>query len=195
MIKQKIFAMLTRMKEWIGYIRNWPQFQLWRIRYKGFPIIRGKVFINNFGTISLGKNVRINSNLDSSQLGFGSRTILHTSRGGVIEIGDNSGISNCCLNARKSIRLGNHVRLGAGVKIYDNDFHNIYDFNNDTPESIPCAEVSIGDGVFVGAGTIILKGVTIGTDAVIGAGSVVTKSIPAYEVWGGNPAKKIKSLR
>ena len=58
----------------------------------------------------------------------------------------------------------------------------------DIPVSKP---VSIGDHVFVGANTIILKGVNIGEKAIIGAGSVVTRDIPAGEIWAGNPAKKI----
>lgn len=52
--------------------------------------------------------------------------------------------------------------------------------------------IVIEDDVFIGAHSIILKGVNIGQGAIIAAGSVVTKSIPAYETWGGNPAKKIR---
>lgn len=57
-----------------------------------------------------------------------------------------------------------------------------------------CKPVVIGDDCFIGAGTMILKGVTIGARSVIGAGAVVTKSIPSDEVWAGNPAKLIKKL-
>ena len=52
--------------------------------------------------------------------------------------------------------------------------------------------VIIGDELFIGAHTIILKGVTIGRGAIVGAGSVVSKSIPAGEVWAGNPVKAIR---
>lgn len=51
----------------------------------------------------------------------------------------------------------------------------------------------IGNHSFIGAGSIILPGVTIGDKCVIGAGSVVTKSVPDGEVWGGCPARFIKS--
>lgn len=54
-------------------------------------------------------------------------------------------------------------------------------------------EVKIGSNVFVGAGSIILPGVTIGDRVVIGAGSVVTKDIPDNSVAVGNPAKVICS--
>lgn len=55
-------------------------------------------------------------------------------------------------------------------------------------------KVDIGNRVFLGVGTIVLPGVSIGDDVIVGAGSVVTRSIPAKEVWAGNPARKICSL-
>ena len=51
--------------------------------------------------------------------------------------------------------------------------------------------VVIGDDAFVGTGATILKGVEIGAGAVIGAASVVTKSVPAGEIWAGNPARGV----
>lgn len=52
--------------------------------------------------------------------------------------------------------------------------------------------VVIGHGVWIGDSVIILPGVTIGNGAVIGAGSVVTRSVPAYAVAVGNPARVIR---
>jgi len=54
--------------------------------------------------------------------------------------------------------------------------------------------VIIEDNVFIGAHSLILKGVIIGENSIIGAGSVVTKSIPANQIWGGNPSKFIRNL-
>lgn len=51
---------------------------------------------------------------------------------------------------------------------------------------------TIGNDVWIGAQALIMPGVTIGDGAVIGAYSLVTKSVGPYEIWGGNPAKKIK---
>ena len=56
------------------------------------------------------------------------------------------------------------------------------------------APVKIDDFVFVGARSIICKGVHIGEHSIISAGSVVVKDVPANEVWGGNPAVKIKAV-
>ena len=54
--------------------------------------------------------------------------------------------------------------------------------------------IHIGKRCWIGAGAIILPGVTIGDDTVIGAGSVVTRSIPANCVAVGNPCRVIKKL-
>jgi acetyltransferase-like isoleucine patch superfamily enzyme len=54
--------------------------------------------------------------------------------------------------------------------------------------------IVIGDDVFIGANSIVLKGVNIGDRSIIGAGSVVSKNIPADEIWAGNPIKFIKRI-
>ena len=52
--------------------------------------------------------------------------------------------------------------------------------------------VYVGDGTFIGTGSIICKNVKIGKNCIIGAGSVITKDIPDNEIWAGNPARRIK---
>ena len=54
--------------------------------------------------------------------------------------------------------------------------------------------VYIGENVWVGAGAVILPGVSIGHDSVIGAGSVVTKDIPANVVAVGNPCRVLREI-
>lgn len=56
----------------------------------------------------------------------------------------------------------------------------------DTPITI------IEHDVWIGAGSQIKSGVAVGTGAVIGMGSVVTHDVPPYEIWAGNPARKIR---
>jgi acetyltransferase-like isoleucine patch superfamily enzyme len=93
----------------------------------------------------------------------------------------------------QEIEIGRRVLIGGGVRIFDSDFHVL-------PQARPSARnpatrpVKIEDDAFVGAYATILKGATIGRGAVIGAGSVVTAHVPAYEVWAGNPARRIESV-
>ncbi len=53
----------------------------------------------------------------------------------------------------------------------------------------------IGNGVWIGANVVILRGVTIGDRSVIAAGAIVTEDVPSREVWGGVPAKRVSSIR
>lgn len=46
-------------------------------------------------------------------------------------------------------------------------------------------------GASIGAGAVVIAGVTIGEGAMIGAGAVVTRDVPAGETWAGNPARKL----
>lgn len=55
-------------------------------------------------------------------------------------------------------------------------------------------DVHIGDNVWIGAGVIIVPGVTIGDNTVIGAGSIVTKDIPANVVAVGNPCRVLREI-
>lgn len=94
-----------------------------------------------------------------------------------------------------SVTIGDNVKVRACVLITDTDAYPL-DYlarrtSNDGTKSTP---IVIEDDVWVGAHSIILKGVTIGARSIIGAGSVVTKSIPADCVAAGNPCKVIKTL-
>lgn len=60
-------------------------------------------------------------------------------------------------------------------------------------DTVSDKDIVINSDVWIGAGVTVLSGVKIGVGAVVGAGSVVTHDIPPYEIWAGNPAKKIRS--
>lgn len=97
------------------------------------------------------------------------------------------------------ITIGDYTLLGGGVKVYTSDFHSMDYKKRRSPGKMDqgdrkCAPVTIGHDCFIGAGSIILKGVTIGDYSIIGAGSVVTKSVPSGEIWAGNPARFVKKI-
>ena len=158
--------------------------------------INGRIFCvsNSRDGIVIGDHVSINSSLSSNPIGGDARTILFAKGQGKIRIGNNCGISNAAIFATECITIGDNVRIGGGTKIYDTDFHWLDLERRLHKEGGAAKPVQIQNGAFIGAQTVILKGVTIGECSVIGAGSVVTKSVPAGEIWAGNPAKFIRSI-
>jgi maltose O-acetyltransferase len=107
---------------------------------------------------------------------------------GKFSIGKNSVInSGCYLDNRRGIFIGNNTAIAHDTKIYTLG-HNINSCKFETKG----ASVKIGSNCFIFSNVLIMPGVNIGDGAVILPGAVVTKSVPAYEIYGGNPARKIK---
>ncbi len=160
--------------------------------------INGKLRFYGNGKCIIGNNVKINSEPIANPTSGGYMTSLNVYEGAVLKIGNNAGISHTAITAVKGVEIGDNVLIGSNCMIADTDFHpldaeiRVKDSNN--REATKTAPIKIEKNVFIGARSIILKGVTIGEGAVVGAGSVVTKDIPAGEIWAGNPAKFIKKI-
>lgn len=155
------------------------------------------IMVARGGRCFIGRNFMMNNGIKGNPIGCYERCTLFVDRGAVLTIGDNVGMSQAALICHKSITIGNNVKIGGGVCIYDTDFHSLDPVIRRSSEDLKNrAEkpVVIGNDVFIGAKSIILKGVTIGENSVIGAGSVVTKSVPANQIWAGNPAKLIGKI-
>jgi maltose O-acetyltransferase len=107
---------------------------------------------------------------------------------GNIQCGKNTVVNfGCYLDNRRKIIIGNNVGIAHDTKIYTLG-HDL-----DDPEfRTKGKSVIINDNVFIFSNVLIMPGVTIGEGSIILAGSVVIRNVPAYEVWGGNPAQKIK---
>jgi acetyltransferase-like isoleucine patch superfamily enzyme len=90
------------------------------------------------------------------------------------------------------VNIGNRVNIAQNVTITGLN-HNFQDISKPIDEQgVSTKPVIIEDDVWIGANAVILPGVTIGEHAVVAAGSIVTRSLPAYSVCVGNPAKVIK---
>ena len=180
--------------------RLWNKFYINRrnVSYGDNLKVFGKLFFYGNGKYILGKNVIINSKFSENPTGGGYITSLNAFEGAVIKIGNNVGISHTAISAMESVEIGDNVLIGTNCMIADTDFHpldaeiRVEDSNN--REATKIAPIKIEKNVFIGARSIILKGVTIGEGSIVGAGSVVTKNIPAGEIWAGNPAKFIKKI-
>lgn len=160
------------------------------IRISGFPriVIKGQMIIGDHFILNSGKTCVTNE----------CESIIEIAEGAILQIGKESGISNSCIHVRKSIIIGNYVDIGSGCFIADSDFHSLSwkDRENRSLglKNQRTASIVIGNNVFIGARSIILKGVSIGDRSIIGAGSVITKNIPSGQIWAGNPAQFVKKI-
>lgn len=155
------------------------------LRAERLPYMRGR------GELQLGARVYLSGQSCFYFVGNASPPPL-------IEIGDDVFIGNACtLSVTRRIVIGSHCLIAPGVRIHDNDGHPInvaLRLAKAPPSSEDAQPVVIGRNVWVGAGSLILKGVSIGDNTVIGASSVVTSSVPGNTIVAGNPAKVIREL-
>jgi len=116
-----------------------------------------------------------------------------------IEIGDDVYIAPGAffIAAIAKLTIGNKVLFGPNVTIVTGNHSYVlngkYMFDNHDKQAGDDLPVTIGDDVWVGANSTILKGVRVGDGAIIAAGAVVTKDVLPYSIVGGVPAKVIGS--
>lgn len=119
-------------------------------------------------------------------------------------IGENCNICAHCF-IENDVVIGNNVTIKCGVYLWDGIIiednvqigPNVTFTNDKYPRAKQKFEMQrtiIKANASIGAGCVILGGVTIGENALIGAGSVVTKDIPPNELWLGNPANFIRKI-
>lgn len=93
------------------------------------------------------------------------------------------------------IEIGENVKITKGVTILTHGYDwSVLRYKYDGQVLGSAGKVSIGNNVFIGVNTTILKGVNIGNNVIIGANSLINKNIPDNCVIAGNPAKVIMSL-
>lgn len=120
--------------------------------------------------------------LPGAIIGKNANICSHCFIEGNVIVGDNVTVK-CGVQLWSGVRIGNDVFIGPNAT-----------FSNDKyPRSkMPLPKhdlVDIQDGVSIGAGAVLLPGITVGRGAMVGAGAVVTKSVPPYAIVTGNPAR------
>jgi acetyltransferase-like isoleucine patch superfamily enzyme len=158
----------------------------------GIPIIRSSAP----SSIRLGKYVVLCSDSEETPLGVNHPVVLETGLpGATIVIGDHVGMSGASICAHDRIEIGSHCLLGANVMIVDTDFHPIEpQSRRHSRENVKTSPVVIEENVFLGANSVVLKGVRIGKNSVIGANSVVVRSIPSDTIAAGNPCRSLRRI-
>lgn len=156
------------------------------VEFRGRPLIR----CVRGAELRFETGVRVNSTLASNPIMMRARsTFCCVAPGARMILGRDTGMSSVSITAAQEVIIGEGTILGADCLITDTDFHvplANHRWGNDTLASSD--PVRVGKGCFLGAQSIILKGVTIGDGAVVAAGSVVTKDVPAGHLAAGNPA-------
>jgi len=160
----------------------------------GLPLIQ----VSLGGKVHIGSHFSMNNRASANPIGRTQRCSISVGRMGVLEIGENVGMSSSSIVCQNHISIGSNVKLGGNVVIYDTDFHSLDPSDRtDKKKDIENAKgipVKIGENVFIGAHATILKGVNIGNNSIVGACSVVTGNIPENEIWAGNPARLIRKI-
>ena len=175
-----------RLRRGIGAVLNYAR---WSWRFGGFGFrsrISSPALLTNSSRVRIGKGVCIRK---------GSR-IEVVSDDGVIEIGDGTSIHfdfHC--GASNQVIIGKDVLIAG--KVYISDHDHVFDHRELPPRlcrELISSPVIIEDGVWLGEGCVVLKGVSIGRRSVVGANAVVTKSVPAGCVVCGVPAKIVRRI-
>ena len=187
------------MIRFISKILNLPT----ALRIKFYPSIN-RMILRTYGAV-LGKNiqipgkvhwlirgskVRVGDNLYFSSgdavnpIGSNLQGAIYVESGASLTIGNDVGMSSTRMWIHESVTIGDNVKIGACVLITDTDAHPLdYLARRTSNDGTKSAPIVIEDDVWVGAHSIILKGVTIGARSIIGAGSVVKKRVFLLIVW------------
>ena len=179
------------------------------IHYERGMRVRGKIHIYRptllqraflgyrSGTIIVGKNFVCNNKFESNSIGLIQPCFFNVSQNAILEIGDNVGISGTTIRVSENVKIGRNTIIGSGCFITDTDAHPIKVADRNRVDGYKYTKrkpIKIGSDVFIGARSIILKGVTIGDGAVIGAGSVVSHDVLPNTIVAGNPATDVKTI-
>lgn len=125
-----------------------------------------KMYVSSNGSITVGDNLMAERNAS-----------LESYSDGVIRVGNNVFInSNVKIVSRKEIVIGDNTMIAPNVCIYDHD----HDWHGgDVQNEFAADAVHIGNNVWIGANSVILRGTTIGDNSVIAAGTVVKGNVDA----------------
>ncbi|SEK57358.1 transferase hexapeptide (six repeat-containing protein) [Roseateles sp. YR242] len=191
-MKFLFYALALMGHDALKYLAHIRQRARWRLR--GTRIAAKAVITTAPGTrLALGAGVSI-----------GHGTILVVAmdpnapspRSSSLEIGEGTAVNEYC-NLRAA---GGNIRIGRQCLF--GQFVTLVSSNHGLAPGVPMAEqpwaldktdIEIGDDVWLGANSIVLPGVRIGAGAVVAGGAVVSKDIPAGEIWGGVPARRLSS--
>lgn len=147
--------------------------------------LTGPVFIQNLGVIEVGNRVTFGARMHSPV------TIAVARENARLVIEDDVFINyGVDIGLVQEMVIGEKSLIGNDCVLYDTDWHSLDGLDLE----IPAAPTRIGRGVWLGARSMVMKGVTIGDNTVVAANSTVTGDLPDHVLAGGTPAKVIRSI-
>ena len=136
-----------------------------------YASLSSEITIDHDGILSIGKMLKIRN---------GAKVIVRSD--GKCVIGHHCFInSNSLIVCHNNIQIGDYCQISPHVQIYDHD-HDFRDQEGLKSKKFKCDPVVIGKNVWIGAGSVILRGTKIGDNCVIGAGSVIKGNVPSDTV-------------
>jgi acetyltransferase-like isoleucine patch superfamily enzyme len=164
-----------------------------RIKFQG----RISIYAYPGSSLYLGSNSEIRSN----NSGWGGmrcgKTIFQLfTANSIIKFGDNVQINGTEFYCRStSITVGNEVMFAPGCLIMDTDFHAADSAGHMKSSGLSRDKaVFIGDNVWIGVNSTVMKGAVINNNVVVGSNSLVNKELESGWIYAGIPCKKVKKL-
>lgn len=176
-------------------------------------VFRNRYVCTGENNVLISKEGRIcNNSSNKDSIKIGSRVkidgILQIFYGkGHISIGDMSYVGpNSRIWSSVDIKIGNHCLISHNCNIIDSnshptdaqlrrlDYEDLLNGGTGLSKEVVCAPIVLGNDVWIGANSCVMKGVILGDRTIVAAGSVVTKSFPSDVIVAGNPAKIVKVL-
>ena len=152
-----------------------------RISFKTIPIVykNFNIAIKRDSSLIIGKKMKARNYVS-----------FRIEDGGNVVIGDNCFFNDCCsVNCQQKIIIGKNVMFGQNVMLFDHD----HDYKNDIKDFVK-KPIKIGNNVWIGANSIILKGVTIGDNSVIAAGTIVREDVDSNTLYYQEREYKAKAI-
>jgi acetyltransferase-like isoleucine patch superfamily enzyme len=158
----------------------------YRLRYPKLTLgrdvqIRGRIRLRRGVTVEIGDRCRLNK-------------LVRFAGPGRVTIGPDTLLNGSWIGCWTTVTVGAGGLL-SDCEVVDNTFHNLDPARRHEPPSPGTrAPITIADNVWIGAGALVMKGVTIGRDSVVGAATVVRADVPDRVVVIGNPQQIVKSF-
>ena len=145
-------------------------------------------------SISMGDRCVIRGASGSNPFSRGLPTVLSAvTAGAVLSLGEHVGVSDSVIVCAKRVHIGSETLLGVETLVTDTDGHAVCPLCRSAGRGASTGEVRIGRECFIGARSVVLKGVTLAPGTCVGAGSIVTEGRGEMGgVLSGTPARVVR---